>query len=41
MVFVSFALADADDHPTAIDVGDLQAHNLRKEDEVSPDFLRA
>jgi hypothetical protein len=26
---VSFALADADDHPTAIDVGDLQAHNLR------------
>jgi hypothetical protein len=28
-VFVSFALADADDHPTAIDVGDLQGHDLR------------
>ena len=28
-VFVPFALADADDHPTAIDVGDLQGHDLR------------
>ena len=27
-VFVSFALADADDHPLAINVGDLQGSDL-------------